>query len=417
MNFDVTKKVDAIKDDVSSDDELEDLDEYDEEGMDFEESEDSNNKPSSNNKKDLKKKMIVLMVIIGGGMLLLLLVLFIISRFSTRTYSYERVESIMKTAAESYFAENKENLPQDEKQLVQIEVANLVSAGKMKSLQEYLGEGTQCSGKVEVKKSGSTYVYTPYLSCGDLYSTKFLVDTIIDEKNLVGTGYGLYLMNNSYVFRGEKVNNYIKMEGSTWRIVKVNSDKTITIVLNKAIGSAYPFDDRYNENSEYDSGINNFASSRIKEQLDTMYNLDDKTEEYYILSEKDRTHLVPYDLCIGKMSTKNNIYDNSVECSQTMQSKIGLLTVSDYMNASIDTGCKTISNATCQNYNYLAENNYYWLITGNSENSYNTFNVSGNIIKTRITSLYSKIKPVVTLASNTLIESGTGTEEDPYIIK
>lgn len=419
MDYDVTQKVNGIKTDISKeDDEIGGIDEYEDENLDFN-SNNNENENSSNNKKDddVKKKLIKLMIVIAVGMALLLIVLFLVSKVNGGAKSYEQVEQIMSDAAKSYFQDNKSSLPIDETQVVEIEVANLIAAEKMKTLPEYLGENTSCTGKVQVKKVGNEYIYTPFLSCGDKYSTKLLSSVIASDENLVGSGYGLYLLNDSYVFRGENVNNYIKLDGETWRIVKVNGDKTITLILNKTKGSNYPFDDRYNNTLGYTSGVNNYSSSRIKEQLDQIYKTTEKDDEYYMLSLKDKAHLTKFDMCVGKMKPNDTIHDNSIECSETISSNIGLLTVSDYMNASIDPSCNTPSSAACQNYNYLADGNSYWLGTSNSENDSTAYRVVGGVVKASITSEYLRIRPVITMDANTLISKGTGTEEDPYIIR
>lgn len=425
MNNDNQGKVNDIKTDIGEIESYED--DYDDEDLDLQENEiqvekeedeeeEDNNK--SSNKSDLSKKLIKLMVIIVVGMIILLLLLFILSKLGGGSYSYERVENIMEEAAKDYFADNKNSLPESEEQTVEIDVANLVNAEKMKPLDDYLGKDCGCTGKVQVKKIASDYVYTPYLNCGEKYSTKFLADTVGNDENLVGSGYGLYLQNGNYVFRGEEVKNYLKMEGQIWRIVRVNSDRTITITTDRLSEDVYPYDDRFNQQVEDELGINNFSTSRVREQLNKMYNTTDKEDsENYLLSDKDKTHVVEYDICTGKISPTETIHDNSKECSQTIKGYVGLLTVSDFMNASIDTGCNTVLSESCQNYNYLAGGSSYWLVTANNQDTHSAYIVYGDYMGKKNTDEEYKLRPVVTLDANTLISSGTGTEEDPYIVK
>ncbi len=239
MNYETTQKLKDIETDVIDSEESEDYDEYEEGNLDFSQnSKPDEIKPSSSSNDDdnnLKKRLIKLMIIIGGGMIVLLLILFLISTVFTKKYTYEDVEEEMMKAAESYFEENSKKLPQDEFETVEIKVDTLIAAEKMKSLDKYLGENNGCSGKVQVKKSDDTYVYTPYLTCKDKYTTQFLADAIAKEENLVGSGYGLYLMNDAYVFRGENVNNFVQLEAKLWRVVKVNSDKTIILNIHMMI--------------------------------------------------------------------------------------------------------------------------------------------------------------------------------------
>lgn len=423
MNYEVTGKVNAIKTDIG--DSEEELDDYEDEELDFEDEqgpqgpEPDDNQPSNNHKNDdLKKRLVKLMIIIGGGMLCLLLILFLISALFTKSYTYESVEEVMKNAAMNYFEEHKENLPKDETTTVEVQVTTLVADGKMKNLDDYLGKDCGCTGRVEVKMSGENYVYIPYLTCGDKYATKFLSGEVTKDENLVATGYGLYLANDGYVFKGETVNNYVQLESRIWRIVKVNSDKTITLILDRAADREYPYDDRYNQQADYDYGINNYQTSRIREQLQLMYNeTNPEEEENYILTEKDKTHLVNFDLCIGKMSKTDTIHDNSIECTQTITDKIGLLTVSDYMNASADVNCNVVGSNSCQNYNYLSQNGTFWLMTPSTKDTFSTLYVGTGTVKESEASENKKVRPVITLAANTLISGGDGSQANPYVVK
>ena len=427
MNYEVNGKVNAIKTDMVDVDEEETEKEEEEnytdddfviETTDEEEKEDTSTSNNSNKNNDLKKGLIKLMIIIGVGMLVLLLLLFLVSKIGSKKYTYESVEEVMKTAAESYFKDHTKSLPASEDQLVEIAVENLVAAEKMKDLDEYLGEGHGCTGKVQVKKVGDNYVYTPYLTCGDKYSTKFLAETIANDENLVGNGYGLYLLNNNYVYRGETVNNYLKLEAKLWRIVKVNQDKTITIILDERSDFSYPYDNRFNQQGGYEFGINNFQASRVREQLQKMMKTTDSEDyENYLLSDQDKTHIVNYDICVGKIGYNDTIHDNSIECTQTINDNIGMLTVSDYMNASIDPDCNRVSSESCQNYNYLGNSQAYWLISPSNQDTYTGYLVSGGTIRLTTTNEYNMLRPVITLASNTLISGGTGTETDPYVVK
>ena len=117
------------------------------------------------------------------------------------------------------------------------------------------------------------------------------------------------------------------------------------------------------------------------------------------------------------MSKTDTIHDNSIECTQTITSKIGLLTVSDYMNASSDINCNVVGSNNCQNYNYLSQNGTFWLITPSSKNSYSSFYVGNGIVKESESSDNKKVRPVITLASNTLISGGDGSEANPYVVK
>ncbi len=388
----------------------------DEEKKEDEDTEEDNETPKNSN--ELKARLIKLALLLGVAIAILLLFIFILSLFNKKTYKYEDIESIMKNAAVSYFKSYPESLPQNEKQTAQISAATLASAGKMKSLDEYVKKGVSCDGKVEVIKRGNEYIYTPYLTCGDDYKTQKL-SSLIETSEIVKEGYGLYKINDSYVYRGELVNNYVLINEKLWRIVKLDSNENIVLVLDGTFSSQVPWDNRYNDEKKYNAGINVFSASRIKDTLTSLYNDDILDNKETLLDSNIKAHMVNFNLCTGKRTLNDSSHDNSVECSSVEKdAKIGLLTVSDYLLASIDSNCTTTNSRSCQNYNYLNNNTAFWLSTAKSNTTYQAYLVTtSGIISDESTSTYANARAVIHLNSNTLVKSGTGTEKDPYVIK
>ena len=365
---------------------------------------------------DFKKQLIKIAVIIGGGICALILILSIASIFTKKSYSYEEIEQIMTQAAKDYFAQHPEDLSKAQK--VIIPVANLIASGNMSDLSEYLPEGVMCTGSVTAAKVGTEYVYTPTLDCGEAYSNTPLVDKIMQDSPLTTSGYGLYSINNEKVFRGEDVNNYVQLEKSLWRIVKLSSDNSIILIKETKAGYAsVPWDDRHNIDVGYNVGKNDYSISRIKDYMNTLYNIE-KADEIF-LSSNDKAKLMPQDVCVGERATTSNNNTNTFECKKKeTNQKLSLLTVSDYINASLDPNCKTSENQSCQNYNYLSQNFNWWLTTpvaGVTDRAYSV-NTKGEI-KSTPTADYCYIRPVIKLSSSTAVKSGTGTVNDPYIIK
>ena len=377
--------------------------------------------PSSSSNKsgrdEQRKKMIKFMGIFMVVVIVIILIILLCSALIKKSYTYEQIETVLQTAAENYFDDNKEQLPQAEDQIVEIDVANLVAGEYMKELVEYTGEDRTCtSATVQVEKVGNDYLYTPMLSCGTDYQTKLLYQEITQEKNIVTTGYGLYSQNGIYAYRGETVNNYVKMDNSLWRIVKITADNNIVLIKEDKIIEQVAWDDRYNVNLGYTSGINNYDTSRIRENLKTIYK---GNEDLEILSSNDKKKLVSYNVCVGKRDAAAEGSDNTIECSAVIQNeKIGLLTIADYINASIDPSCKTASSESCQNYNYLNNYSKWWTGTANPAKTNETYQIdSSGLIKSINTCTYAELRPVVTLNNKALFKSGKGTEKKPYVLK
>ena len=366
-----------------------------------------------------RKKMFSFMAIIVAITILLLFVLYIISLFSKHVYTYSDIETILRDAAVAYFNDNPDSLPKDDGSIVEIDSSNLVAAEKMKDLSEYTKEDVTCSATVQVEKSGTEYLYTPYLNCGDSYVTEELYKKIVDGENIVTSGYGLYSTKNGYIFRGEDVNNYVKLSKSLWRIVKVTSNNNVVLISEDGTPYNQPWDDRYNESRFYESGVNQYAASRVKEYLEKIYLNPSKDDGEDIMSKSDKAKLVSFTLCTAKRTVNSESKDNSEECLEVLkEQKLGLLTLSDYMYASIDPNCKSSATKSCKNYNYLTKDFDWWLVTANKEDSSTVFKVDQNgIAVADNASTYSIVRPVIYLNSKVLYKSGDGTAEHPYRVK
>ena len=375
---------------------------------------------SYNNKNDdnqlFKKKILKIFAIVFLVMVGFLLILFIVSVVFKKTYSYAEIEDIMKDSAIEFYEDNKKELPKDEKRGVMIESDTLIESGYMKDFSKYSKDAVSCTGTVTVKKSGEDYIYTPKLDCGEDYTTTALKEHIFREQNVVVNGYGLYSMNNSYVFRGEKVDNYVSLDKKLWRIVKINNDGTMMLILNDKISVKNNWDNRYNIEKKYEFGVNDYSKSRIKELLDKYYN--NGFEDDIILSNDDKLKLTTFNACVGKRNSLDTSRDGSVECSQVLEKQsISLLTAYDYMNASVDVNCINTTSPSCQNYNYLNNDYSWWLLTAPTTDTYSVYYVASGVIEEAKASLYKVIRPVVYLRSDVLYVSGNGTEDSPYVVR
>ena len=360
--------------------------------------------------------------LLGGIMvvgIILIAILWIVSMLMPKSYEYEDIEAILKKAAIAYFKDYPDQLPQSEGAGVEIDHTNLVAAEKMKDLSKYLKEGVSCSAVVQVQKSGDDYLYTPYLNCGEEYTTMELYKAIINQGTVSQGQYGLYSMNGEYVYRGENVNNYVQLDEGLWRVVKVSNKNNVVLVKDEEAGNGFPYDDRYNQDLEWKAGINSFSASRIKDDIEKMYQNPNKDLNEVFLSKNDKKRLVLFNLCTGKRSKSDTSNDNSLECKTTeANTKVGLLTASDYMRASVDTNCTSTVSKSCYNYNYLKTKDDYWLVTGDSQSTSEVFIVNeSGFIESVFASTYANIRPVVYLNERTMYKSGKGTKEKPFKLK
>lgn len=361
-----------------------------------------------------KKKLIYIMSGITGVMILLIVIIALISSCSNKKMSYDKLENTLKTAATSYFDNSEVTLPTEEGGSVIVDDNSLTTGGYMKPLSDLVEEGMSCTANVIVTKNGNNYLYSPILNCGDVYQTHKMIDVVMGNNPIVTTGVGLYKQNDMYVFKGEYVNNYVELSGNLWRIIDIDSEGYARLIYaGKNTEEVYVWDDRYNIDKEENVGINDYSISRIKEVLLSL----DSNNQY--IQDYEKSNLAYRNWCVGKRSIDNKTINNSEECTTTVSGQLfGLPYVSDYVNASIDSNCKTIDDQSCNNYNYLLSSSLSsWTLTGSKEKSYKVYTVSRSRYSLTDASSEKSVRPTVYLSNNAIYASGDGSQANPYKIK
>lgn len=373
----------------------------------------------TSDKEKARKKLLKIVGIISIVLIVIFLIILVGTMLVGTTYTFDQMELELKKAAIKYYQVQDALLPANEGEKSEVDAATLSSDEYklMKPLSK-MRKNTQCSGTVVVQKINNEYIYTPYLDCGNSYKTKELFNAVKDENKTVTSGNGLYEMNGELVFRGDNVNNYVKLSKGLFRIIKITSENKILLIPEFEEYYYNTWDDRYNTELGYSAGINDYRLSRIKDTLLDIYN--GNVSKFILLDETDKQKLTTYSLCVGKRGKKETNNTSEVECADKMDNQmIGLLTASDYMNASTDANCTTTTSKSCQNYNYLkVKDSNYWLITATNENTAIVYyiNNEGYVAESNASSL-SMIRPTIMLNNNVMIKGGKGTESDPFILK
>ena len=360
-----------------------------------------------------KKNLIVICIFIISIVIILFGGALIYNKFFFKK-SYSEVETIMKEATVKYFSKYEEKLPKDINISITVSVDTLVKNNMMDTVVSYTKDkNVTCEGEVSVTNINCNYIYTPRLDCGDNYKTQTLINYIDDNVSIVTDGNGLYKMDNTLVYRGDSVDNYLKLNSKTYRIVKFVDQHPVIIFTDNS--ESVQWDDRYNINNDSDSGINDYEKSRMKEYLIKKYksNLKDA-----LLNSDSRMLVTSYNLPIGRRKNADTDKTGTLENAQILTNQyIGLLPVSDFLNASLDENCNSTIAESCKNYNYLNKYKYtWWTVTANSTNSYKVYTIN----KTATTAQPSNqayVRPVFYLAKDTIYVSGDGSKTNPFIVK
>ena len=362
--------------------------------------------------------------------------------------SYEKIEDKLVSAARRYVKNKSKSgidiLPESylsDSSYISSDV--LVSEGYLDDLSSYAKDDTMCVGGVNIYNAGDgNYNYVPLLTCGAYHETVKLVDVVLkDNDNGIIHGSGLYLKMNGkfattenelnminsdnfeYVFRGDDVNNYVKIDDNIWRIVSIDSSNNLLLIYNEHSQKSYAWDDKYNESINKYQGVNTFennglestAYKALKEFRNGTLILMNKEK----LSDKTNYLTVPMDLCVGKRSVDDKDISGKTECKTILKDQfVGLLPAYSYMSASLDPNCDTITSKSCGNFNYLAQfNDYWWLLTANSENTNEAYAVSKKAVESNLCNYKGNIKPTIKLGGMALYEDGDGSKANPYTIK
>ncbi|MBE6156863.1 MAG: hypothetical protein E7161_03860 [Firmicutes bacterium] len=218
-------------------------------------------------------------------------------------------------------------------------------------------------------------------------------------------------MGVSYYFRGNVNNNYVSFGELTWRIVRINGDGTVRLILDgvtDTISSYYTSDnivfdfEDANINTYLESWLNDNLADYVDYIANTKYCNDITYDDIYNFNSYARivTNKIPTLNCLG-----NSFNDN-----------IGLLTADEVSFAG---GSSELSNKNYYLYNSEIKDSWYTM-TGarGTESNINMFMVdTSGSLKTNITgNLYRNVRPVINLIKNIEVE-GDGTSSNPYKMK
>lgn len=395
----------------------------------------------------MDKKMIKYVGILIGLLVLLVVVLMLKNSISGgKKYSYEQIEELLVKKTKEYIDDNKKKdvnfLPTENGEEYTISSDRLVSNNYIKELSSYVKDETSCIGGVHIFNAGNgNYDYVPYLECGSKYNTSLLAERIIEDNNEgITYGSGLYVKvdgkfvtdenasynGNSieYVFRGDDVNNFLKIDDNIWRIVSIDDENNILVILESASQKSYAWDDKYNEEVNKYQGINIYEENGLES------NAYKKVREFYdgelIVTNKEpynsgkiKTLITPMTICSGKRSISDKSIDGSSECKVTLEEEyMSLLPAYYYMGASLDDGCDSITSKNCGNYNYLSQfDDYWWLLTANADTTNETYLVARKSVNSNLCNYKANIRPVIKLGARTVFKEGDGSKENPYQIK
>ena len=253
--------------------------------------------------------------------------------------------------------------------------------------------------------------------------------TLTTSSNNTSDASGLYSStatntgDPTYYFRGNVENNYVSFAGQTWRIVRINEDGTIRIIMQDGINdnTTYAFNSNYNSytymyysNSDAKTTLESWYQTNIESKSDLAKNV--ATGAYYCEQAKvaDDLSYIPDNV---SMIERDN-YTPNFKCVSDDDNKgmintnIGLLTYDEVVYAGG-------GHANNEAY-YLYNNKYFWTMSSAGFNNlYSRIWISytqGYLSNSLPNNLYT-LRPVLNLKLDTQISDGDGTKDNPFVIQ
>ncbi len=215
-----------------------------------------------------------------------------------------------------------------------------------------------------------------------------------------------------YYYRGNVENNYVSFAGFLWRIVKINEDGTVKLILDSTTENMMKIREQEN-GASFD-----FFNSLVNTHLEEWYNIHLKDFDHYISSRKycyddsviyDELDKVEY---LANQRLLIDYRPTNICGGTEVSKKIALLTADEVMFAGGNNN---------ENKNYYLHldslQRSWWTMTPNKmENNALLFyvvNADGSLGKdvSEATNLF--VRPVITLLKKTKV-SGEGSKEAPY---
>ncbi len=214
----------------------------------------------------------------------------------------------------------------------------------------------------------------------------------------------------TYYFRGNVDNNYVNFANLKWRIVRINGDGTVRLILDGVADTLASYYNSNDKNYDYrDSNINTYLKSWLEVAIPNYNEYLANSQFCNDMNNDDGTYLSYTRIYTNKIPTFNCL-------ATSFNSNIGILTIDELVLA----GASPIK-ANTQFYLYNADIPDAWYTMSGAKNDITHVNLfmfdnKGNIKSDINGSLYRYVRPVINIIKNIAV-TGDGTIDNPYVIE
>ncbi len=275
-------------------------------------------------------------------------------------------------------------------------------------------------------------------------ANQLLANPTLSSTSEAANENGFYSMNvtngfggengTTYFFRGNVTNNYVSFANMSWKIIRINEDGTIRIILSEPVSSSGQafnssedysnYQNAYYSNSELKVFVDDWYDTNLASNID--YSSNVASGNYFCEAAKVRwdgtqsreklgsASLLEYSSYVPDLSCETDANGRGV-----INSSVGLLSYDEIVFAG---GYPNVTGEHYLNINIGAE---WWLMTpaGYEKNRerpmvFVVFGTETNkyIYQRNPYVEFGYIRPVINLKS-TVTVTGSGTSADPYVVQ
>ena len=218
-------------------------------------------------------------------------------------------------------------------------------------------------------------IYNP--KAGSSNSSVLLAKDIVGKSEFAtGDEPGLFSSSGNYIYKGEIDNNYLKYNNMLWRIIRINADNSLDIIL-----------DDYINLLSWNNEVTSFKKSDIYNYLNNDF-----------LNNLDKDMLVTNSFCEDEVSDLSNIKCEKVN----NESYVKLLDITGFLNS--------VKNKET----YLTSSDEIFWLSDNNENK--IWHTNGSNVSQSDANTFYEVRPVVKLKNTVTYTSGDGTKDNPYVV-
>ena len=234
----------------------------------------------------------------------------------------------------------------------------------------------------------------------------------------------------TYYFRGNVLNNYVDFANMKWRVIRINEDGTVRLLLNDFIKeNDAAFYIKYNEEQMTNDGMY-YSNSDVKKYLDAWFNKN--LDKYKDKIAKGKYFCEQARVVLGYSNETDDIawtyaedYIPTFKCETDtngyglVDTNIALITYDEANFAGSYLNNKVQNSNNGKLYLPHSTAHFYWTMSpaGKIMNDYFAWQISASGDLMDIYAINDGVlHPVINLKAN-LKASGNGTENDPYIIQ